>query len=74
MEMKLKACNRIGLVLAGGWILGLIIYTSWTPYPLIDWIVPYFKRVALVSVAAYALPFAVRWILKGFHEKTNQQI
>jgi hypothetical protein len=79
--MKLKACNRIGLVLAGAWILGAILYTlcifpfrimelelaSMARFPDDDgWMGPRLAIVALVSAAAYLLPFLVRWILKGF--------
>jgi hypothetical protein len=73
--MKLKACNRIGLVLAGGWILGAILYTLCT-LPLVaienelandpDWVNQRLAILALGSVALYLLPFLVRWILKGF--------
>lgn len=73
--MKLKACNRIGLVLAGAWILGAILYTLLIfPFRLIElelaahaaWINQRLAILALVSAAAYLLPFLVRWILKGF--------
>jgi hypothetical protein len=66
--MKLKACNRIGLVLAGVWIIGAIVYTLSILESPRDamWVNTHLVILALVSVAAYVLPFLVRWILKGF--------
>jgi len=79
--MKLKACNRIGLVLAGAWIFGVVVYAlysfqfilieleieSLARFPNDDgWLGPRLIVIALVSGALYLLPFLARWILKGF--------
>jgi hypothetical protein len=75
--MKLKACNRIGLVLAGVWILWMVVYGGFSHWVYVTeliltvhehWINPPFAILVVGSVAAYLLPFLVGWILKGFVE------
>jgi len=80
--MKLKVCNRIGLVLVGVWIfgVGVVLAGAWIlefivfgPIRLYElefwlrenWINLPFAILVVGSVAAYLLPFLVRWILKG---------
>ncbi len=73
--MKLKACNRIGLVLAGAWIFWMAVYGGFSHWVHLteliltvhaDWVNPPFAILVVGAVAAYLLPFLVRWILKGF--------